>query len=58
MGLENRDKKVKRNPVKKSEKESEEKRSKERSRGKRVTNRKGDCCRACVYKEGKIFGCG
>jgi hypothetical protein len=50
----NADKKVKGNPVEKSKKESEEK----GSRGKRETNRKGDCCRACVYKEGKIFGCG
>ncbi len=53
------DKKVKRNPEEKSEKELDERGSKERGRGKRETNRKRDCCRgACVYKEGKIFGCG
>ncbi len=41
------------NPVEKSEKESDERGSKKRGRGKRETDRKRDCCRACVCKEGK-----
>ncbi len=51
----NADKKVKGNPVEKSKKESEEKGSKERSRGKRETNRKGDCCRGACVKRGKYL---